>query len=107
MGNSEAALALSRAMVLVCVMPELGLNIDHVATLREARYRDWKSGGLQPEPDVTEAARVAEQAGAHAITVHLREDRRHIQEADVKAISRLISIPLNLEMAATTEMVKQ
>lgn len=86
-------------------MPELGLNIDHVATLREARYRNWKSG-LRPEPDVVEAARIAEQAGAHAITVHLREDRRHIQEADVKAIARVISIPLNLEMAATPAMVK-
>ena len=59
-------------------MPELGLNIDHIATLREARYRNWKSG-LRPEPDVLEAARLAERAGAHAITVHLREDRRHIQ----------------------------
>jgi len=87
-------------------MPELGLNIDHVATLREARYRNWKSG-LRPEPEVLEAARVAEQAGAHAITVHLREDRRHIQEADVKAIARVISVPLNLEMAATAGMVRQ
>jgi pyridoxine 5-phosphate synthase len=87
-------------------MPELGLNIDHVATLREARYRHWKAG-LRPEPDVLEAARIAEQAGAHAITVHLREDRRHIQEADVKAIARAISIPLNLEMAATAAMVQK
>lgn len=86
-------------------MPELGLNIDHVATLRQARYRDWKSG-LRPEPDVLEAARVAEQAGAHAITVHLREDRRHIQDADVKSIARAISIPLNLEMAASPAMVQ-
>ena len=88
------------------LMPELGLNIDHIATLREARYRNWKSG-LRPEPDVLEAARVAEKAGAHAITVHLREDRRHIQEADVKAIARSISVPLNLEMAATAAMVQQ
>ncbi len=87
-------------------MPELGLNIDHVATLRQARYRDWKSG-LCPEPDVLEAARIAEAAGAHAITVHLREDRRHIQEADVKALSRALTIPLNLEMAATTAMALQ
>jgi len=85
-------------------MPELGLNIDHVATLREARYRDWKKG-LAPEPDVLEAARVAEQAGVAAITVHLREDRRHIQEADVRELSRVLSIPLNLEMAATLPMV--
>jgi len=86
-------------------MPALGLNIDHVATLREARYRGWKAG-LPPEPGVLEAARVAERAGVDAITVHLREDRRHIQDADVKKLSREISIPLNLEMAATTAMTK-
>lgn len=87
-------------------MPELGLNIDHVATLREARYRNWKSG-LKPEPDVVEAARIAEQCGVDAITVHLREDRRHIQEADVRDLARLLVIPLNLEMAATPAMTKQ
>jgi pyridoxine 5-phosphate synthase len=87
-------------------MPELGLNIDHVATLREARYRQWKTG-LPPEPNVLEAARVAEQAGADAITLHLREDRRHIQEADVRELGRAILIPLNLEMAATTAMTRQ
>ena len=87
-------------------MPELGLNIDHVATLREARYRDWKAG-LPPEPNVLEAARLAEQAGVDAITVHLREDRRHIQEADVRELSRAILIPLNLEMAATPAMTRQ
>src|SRR5476651_1821902 len=87
-------------------MPELGLNIDHVATLREARYRDWKAG-LAPEPNVLAAARLAEQAGVDAITVHLREDRRHIQEADVRDLSRAILIPLNLEMAATPGMVRQ
>jgi pyridoxine 5-phosphate synthase len=87
-------------------MPGLGLNIDHVATLREARYRGWKKG-LAPEPAVLEAARHAERAGVDAITVHLREDRRHIQDADVRALSRAIRIPLNLEMAATLEMTKQ
>jgi pyridoxine 5-phosphate synthase len=87
-------------------MPLLGLNIDHVATLREARYRGWKAG-LPPEPNVLEAAQMAEHAGVDSITVHLREDRRHIQEADVKALSRGIEIPLNLEMAATPGMVKQ
>ncbi len=87
-------------------MPELGLNIDHVATLREARYRGWKRG-LPPEPNVLESARLAEQAGVDAITVHLREDRRHIQEADVRELSRLISIPLNLEMAATPAMTRK
>jgi len=87
-------------------MPELGLNIDHVATLREARYRGWKAG-LAPEPNVLEAARLAERAGAAAITVHLREDRRHIQDADVRELSRGILIPLNLEMAATPAMTRQ
>ena len=87
-------------------MPELGLNIDHVATLREARYRDWKAG-LPPEPNVLEAARAAERAGVNAITVHLREDRRHIQEADVKELARTLVIPLNLEMAATPLMTRQ
>src|ERR1700722_7364717 len=87
-------------------MPELGLNIDHVATLREARYRDWKKG-LAPEPNILAAARLAEQAGVAAITVHLREDRRHIQEADVRLLSRDILIPLNLEMAATPAMTRQ
>jgi len=87
-------------------MPHLGLNIDHVATLREARYRNWKRG-LPPEPNVLEAARLAEQAGVDVITVHLREDRRHIQEADVRELSRGILIPLNLEMAATPAMTRQ
>src|SRR5471030_3277057 len=87
-------------------MPELALNIANVATLREARYRSWKAG-LPPEPNVLAAARVAEQAGADAITVHLREDRRHIQEADVRELSRVLSIPLNLEMAATPAMTRQ
>jgi len=87
-------------------MLRLGLNIDHVATLREARYRGWKKG-LLPEPSVIEAAHIAEHAGADSITVHLREDRRHIQEADVKALSRAILIPINLEMAATPAMARQ
>jgi len=87
-------------------MPQLGLNIDHVATLREVRYRNWKRG-LAPEPRVLDAARQAEQAGVHSITLHLREDRRHIQPADVRDISRAILIPLNLEMAATPAMTRQ
>ena len=81
-------------------MPELGLNIDHVATLREARYRGWKRG-LAPEPDLLQAARIAEEAGVDQITVHLREDRRHIQDADVRELGRALKVPLNLEMAAT------
>jgi pyridoxine 5-phosphate synthase len=87
-------------------MPQLGLNIDHVATLREARYRGWKRG-LPPEPNVVQAAMLAEQAGAAQITVHLREDRRHIQESDVRELGRTLRVPLNLEMAATGAMVTQ
>jgi pyridoxine 5-phosphate synthase len=87
-------------------MPELGLNIDHIATLREVRYRNWKRG-LPPEPNVLEAARQAEQIGVDSITVHLREDRRHIQQADVRDLSRVILVPLNLEMAATPAMTRQ
>src|SRR6187402_2117052 len=87
-------------------MPVLGLNIDHVATLREARYRGWKRG-LPPEPNVLEAAFLAEQAGAVGITVHLREDRRHIQEADVRKLLKEINLPINLEMAATAAMTAQ
>ncbi len=74
----------------------LGVNIDHVATLRNAR------GGATPDP--VRAAALAEQAGADGITAHLREDRRHIRDADIGAIMDAISIPLNFEMAATEEM---
>lgn len=76
----------------------LGVNIDHVATLRNAR------GGKFPS--VTEAAVVCEKAGADAITVHLREDRRHIKDADVKELKEMLYVRLNLEMAATDEMQK-
>jgi len=86
-------------------MAQLGLNIDHTATLRQARYRDWKQG-LAPEPNVLEAARLAEKAGVDSLTIHLREDRRHIQEADVRDLTDHILIPLNLEMAATPAMTK-
>lgn len=74
----------------------LGVNIDHVATVRNAR------GGALPDP--VRAAMMAEQAGADGITAHLREDRRHIRDADVGAIMAAITIPLNFEMAATPEM---
>jgi pyridoxine 5-phosphate synthase len=74
----------------------LGVNIDHVATLRNAR------GGALPDP--VRAARVAEEAGADGITAHLREDRRHIRDADIEAIMDAITVPLNFEMAATDEM---
>ena len=76
----------------------LGINIDHVATLRNAR------GGDNPDP--VRAARAAEAAGADGITAHLREDRRHVRDADMAAIAEAISIPLNFEMAATEEMAR-
>lgn len=79
----------------------LGVNIDHVATLREARYRGLARG----EPDVIEAARICERAGAHGITVHLREDRRHIQDRDVWRLREVLSLPLNLEMANAPEII--
>jgi pyridoxine 5-phosphate synthase len=76
----------------------LGVNIDHVATLRQARK------GVEPEP--VQAALLAEQSGADQITVHLREDRRHIQDKDVFLLRKLVQTKLNLEMAATEEMIK-
>jgi len=76
----------------------LGVNIDHVATIRNAR------GGRHPDP--VRAAMLAEKAGADGITAHLREDRRHISDDDIKRLSRAINIPLNLEMAATEEMLE-
>ena len=76
----------------------LGVNIDHVATLRNAR------GGLRPDP--IRAAHQAIAAGADGITAHLREDRRHIRDADMRRLKSEISRPLNFEMAATDEMVK-
>jgi pyridoxine 5-phosphate synthase len=83
-------------------MLKLGVNIDHVATLREARYR----GRGQGEPDPVQAAQICERAGAHGITVHLREDRRHIQDRDVRLLRQSVRGVLNLEMAATDEMVR-
>src|SRR5690349_21415966 len=76
----------------------LGVNIDHVATVREAR------GSAYPDP--VRAAKIAEAAGADGITAHLREDRRHISDSDIERLSRALSIPLNLEMAATDEMLE-
>jgi pyridoxine 5-phosphate synthase len=75
----------------------LGVNVDHVATVREARQ--------EVEPDPVTAAELAVQGGADGITVHLREDRRHINDRDLKRVRRHVSIELNLEMAATKEMV--
>src|SRR6185503_11250337 len=76
----------------------LYVNIDHVATLREARKTD--------EPDPVQAAAAAERAGADGITVHLREDRRHIQDADVVALARSVRTVLNLELGAHDEIVR-
>ena len=75
----------------------LGINIDHVATLRQARGTRY--------PDPVQAALIAEQAGADGITVHLREDRRHIQDRDVELLAHTLQTRMNLEMAATEEMV--
>ena len=76
----------------------LGVNIDHVATVRNAR------GGIHPDP--LRAAHAAVRAGADGITAHLREDRRHITDADIESLRREINLPLNLEMAATPEMAR-
>jgi pyridoxine 5-phosphate synthase len=80
-------------------MPTLGVNIDHVATLREARKANF--------PDPVWAAVIAELAGAQAITCHLREDRRHMNDRDVELLRKVIKTRLNFEMAPTAEMVKK
>ena len=82
-------------------MLKLGVNIDHVATVREARYR----GRARGEPDPVAAALACEAAGAHGITAHLREDRRHIQDRDVWKLREVIKTRLNLEMANAPEIV--
>ena len=79
-------------------MPHLGVNIDHVATLREARRGS--------EPDPVWAAAEAELGGAHGITLHLREDRRHIQDRDLELLRRTVQVKLNLEMAVTDAMLE-
>ena len=76
---------------------KLGVNIDHVATVRQARRTSY--------PDLAIAARAAEVGGADSITLHLREDRRHIQDRDVHELRRTLQVPMNLEMAASPEMV--
>jgi pyridoxine 5-phosphate synthase len=75
----------------------LGVNVDHVATVRQAR------GESEPDPEI--AAALAIKAGADGITLHLREDRRHIQDRDLKLLRKRVTIELNLEMAATSEMI--
>tara|TARA_B100000029_G_scaffold260868_1_gene257256 strand:- start:11871 stop:12599 length:729 start_codon:yes stop_codon:yes gene_type:complete len=77
---------------------KLGVNIDHIATIRNARGESY--------PDPLKAALMAENAGADSITIHLREDRRHIRDSDLKRIKTRLTIPLNLEMAPTLEMLK-
>jgi len=79
-------------------MPDLGVNIDHVATIREARGVDY--------PDPVKAAFIAESSGADSIVCHLREDRRHIQDADLRRLKKLVKVKLNLEMAMSDEIVR-
>lgn len=79
-------------------MPRLGLNIDHVATLREVRH------GIEPEPIL--AALIAQTAGADSIVVHLREDRRHIKERDLYILKEIVKIKLNLEMSIAEDIIK-
>jgi pyridoxine 5-phosphate synthase len=79
-------------------MPKLGVNIDHIATIREARKIR--------EPDPIAAATICELAGAHGITAHLREDRRHMQERDIRLLRQTVTTHLNLEMAPTPEMLQ-
>ncbi len=82
-------------------MLQLGVNIDHVATVRQARYRGFNYG----EPDPVEAARQALAAGAHGITAHLREDRRHIIDRDVKRLREVITTRFNFEVANEPEII--
>ncbi|KAF0179234.1 MAG: pyridoxine 5'-phosphate synthase [Hyphomonadaceae bacterium] len=82
---------------MTAAVPRLGVNIDHVATIRNAR------GG--PHPDPIRAAQVAAEAGADGITLHVREDRRHVREEDLARLSSAVTLPINLEMACTDEML--
>ena len=85
-------------------MLRLGVNIDHVATLRQARYATML-GSKNVEPDIVMAALAAKEGGAHSITMHVRGDRRHVQEEDVVRVKKACDLPLNFEMASTAEMV--
>src|SRR6202047_1556945 len=86
-------------------MIKLGVNIDHVATLRQVRYVDMPDAP-NVEPDILAAASACERAGAHGITVHLRADRRHIQDRDVFRLRNSIMTKLNLEMGNTPEILE-
>jgi pyridoxine 5-phosphate synthase len=90
---------------MIGVMPSLGVNIDHVATLRQARYRETPESP-NAEPDPVAAALVAEKAGAVGITAHLREDRRHIQDRDIFELRERITTKLNLEMGLSEDIVQ-
>jgi pyridoxine 5-phosphate synthase len=85
-------------------MIHLGVNIDHVATVRQARYRETP-GAFNAEPDPVEAALAAERAGASGITAHLRQDRRHILDADIFRLRETLATKLNLEMGNSPEIV--
>ena len=84
-------------MTFLSIKKCLGVNLDHIATIRELRHT--------PYPDLLDAARIAQDAGADSITLHLRQDRRHIQEKDVYLVRKNLSLPLNLEMAVTERMI--
>lgn len=86
-------------------MPKLGVNIDHVATLRQARYKTAKAGVI-PEPDPVKAAVMCENAGCHSIVCHLREDRRHINDRDLEVLRRIVKTRLNLEMSVSKKIIK-
>jgi len=86
-------------------MPSLGVNIDHVATLRQARYRETPDNP-NAEPDPVTAALIAEKAGAVGITAHLREDRRHIQDRDIYLLREKITTKLNLEMGISEDILR-
>jgi pyridoxine 5-phosphate synthase len=96
-----SCLHLSGDVMKLRSMLKLGVNVDHVATLREARYRGLGRG----EPDPAEAAKICEAAGAQGITIHLREDRRHIQDRDVWNVRKVVKTRLNLEMANAPEII--
>jgi len=86
-------------------MPSLGVNIDHIATIRQARYREDPENP-NAEPDPVAAALAAEKAGAKGITAHLRDDRRHIQDRDIVRLRESVATKLNLEMGVTEEIVR-
>ena len=86
-------------------MPSLGVNIDHIATIRQARYREDPEN-RNAEPDPVAAAMMAEKAGAKGITAHLRDDRRHIQDRDILSLREKITTKLNLEMGVTEEILR-